>query len=667
MSQSTMHIDGDSIIKGNEHQLRNNGDVIRQHRNEKLDIYEVLELKEMLDELNSYDEILSSAMSTTIEKAKLLGLKPNPWLTISKRKQQQSAHDSSSWQPTNMIVTDRSREISSISRSFKPLTTSEENYDKFQNTEIENIHRHMFTNRQSFDSHRTTQRSNDNDNSDMLTSADNVQDKSESFSKGDNIRLNVFSTQYSVGSKRLCDSRASGIEKQQQNENNTRDGEKNQNLSLLSPQQLNQIVANSKLNPEAKPFTASVGKREQYHRTATNDTNQVTEHQWTSIVNLEKLRHNNRFSPTTFHYANTCVPYSFKPLQANTVANFCMQNTNRFPNPSQQMMAGGPMTASYQMPQMNSQPNQQQQMSNVPSSHAPPSVQQQQHGLHGGHSMMQSPNAPPYVSVSPQVPSPSLQQQAPTTRDRIMSGQINMSSSPGNQMVTQSQQHPSTSSFPPQQYSNNVGSTLPTHTSPTMLISNPPSNGMPYSALTPQHMINAPPPHMTHPSSMIMNQMVPPQVLAQQQQVQQQNRTEDDLGAKCKRAFTVFDERLKSDEARLSAQNPDVITQAAQSLSKKYEALLVSLDVLEMTLRMLQDCSTTLNDFRRLMPSAASVVDAGIHPIANPPIVPVIGRAVDPLQYQFLLNHIQSQTNTLNSVRDMGKKFTDTQTSTSTR
>ena len=79
---------------------------------------------------------------------------------------------------------------------------------------------------------------------------------------------------------------------------------------------------------------------------------------------------------------------------------------------------------------------------------------------------------------------------------------------------------------------------------------------------------------------------------------------------------------------------------------------------------MLQDYASTQNNFRRLMPSPQTVIDASTHS-GHPPtaLVPQMGRPVDQVQYQFLLNKMQTQIESFNALRELGKKFLDTSSS----
>jgi hypothetical protein len=73
---------------------------------------------------------------------------------------------------------------------------------------------------------------------------------------------------------------------------------------------------------------------------------------------------------------------------------------------------------------------------------------------------------------------------------------------------------------------------------------------------------------------------------------------------------------------------------------------------------MLQDYTSTQNSFRRFMPQPQIVMDSSSHSGHPPmPLLPQIGRPVDPIQYQFLLNKMQTQIDSFNSLRDLGKKF----------
>ncbi|CAF0920981.1 unnamed protein product [Adineta steineri] len=208
-----------------------------------------------------------------------------------------------------------------------------------------------------------------------------------------------------------------------------------------------------------------------------------------------------------------------------------------------------------------------------------------------------------------------------------------------------------------------------------------------YSHLSPQQQMmpgpayGQPMMHGNMPSQPIMQQQPqpqqpPPPPPPQQQQPQQQHPAPqpDDLAVKVKRSFTNFDTNLKTflheystilqmDDARLNSQTPDALTQTSQSLVRRYETLLVSLDLFESNLRMLQDYTSTQNDFRRFMPSATTVLESSSHTgHQQTPIAPLIGRPVDPGQYQFLLNKMQTQIDSFNTLRELGKKFLETST-----
>lgn len=82
---------------------------------------------------------------------------------------------------------------------------------------------------------------------------------------------------------------------------------------------------------------------------------------------------------------------------------------------------------------------------------------------------------------------------------------------------------------------------------------------------------------------------------------------------------------------------------------------------------MLQDYTSTQNNFRRYMPSVQAVMESSAH--SNHPPIPLtsqLGRAVDPVQYQFLLNKIQTQIDSFNALREIGKKFLESSSSSST-
>jgi hypothetical protein len=76
---------------------------------------------------------------------------------------------------------------------------------------------------------------------------------------------------------------------------------------------------------------------------------------------------------------------------------------------------------------------------------------------------------------------------------------------------------------------------------------------------------------------------------------------------------------------------------------------------------MLQDYTSTQSTFRRFMPSPQTVAESSAHSGHPPmPLLPQIGRAVDSVQYQFLLNKMQTQIDSFNTLRELGKKFLDT-------
>ncbi len=76
---------------------------------------------------------------------------------------------------------------------------------------------------------------------------------------------------------------------------------------------------------------------------------------------------------------------------------------------------------------------------------------------------------------------------------------------------------------------------------------------------------------------------------------------------------------------------------------------------------MLQDYTSTQNSFRRFMPTPQIVIESSSHSGHPPmPLLPHIGRPVDQIQYQFLLNKMQTQIDLFNNLRELGKKFLDT-------
>lgn len=80
---------------------------------------------------------------------------------------------------------------------------------------------------------------------------------------------------------------------------------------------------------------------------------------------------------------------------------------------------------------------------------------------------------------------------------------------------------------------------------------------------------------------------------------------------------------------------------------------------------MLQDYTATQNNFRRYMPPAQAVVEAATQPGHSPAAInPIIGRPVDQAQYQFLANKMHNQIESFNALRELGKKFLETSSST---
>ncbi len=76
---------------------------------------------------------------------------------------------------------------------------------------------------------------------------------------------------------------------------------------------------------------------------------------------------------------------------------------------------------------------------------------------------------------------------------------------------------------------------------------------------------------------------------------------------------------------------------------------------------MLQDYTSTQSNFRRFMPTPQTIIDSCSYPGHPPmPLLSQIGRPIDPVQYQFLLSKMQTQTDSLNTLRDLGKKFLET-------
>jgi hypothetical protein len=87
---------------------------------------------------------------------------------------------------------------------------------------------------------------------------------------------------------------------------------------------------------------------------------------------------------------------------------------------------------------------------------------------------------------------------------------------------------------------------------------------------------------------------------------------------------------------------------------------------------MLQDYTSTQNDFRRLMApvvsdprrAMASGQGTSIDPSTHPQYqgLAQLNRSADPNYYQILLNRMQTQIDAFNAVRDIGKKFLDNST-----
>ncbi|CAF0982363.1 unnamed protein product [Adineta ricciae] len=189
-----------------------------------------------------------------------------------------------------------------------------------------------------------------------------------------------------------------------------------------------------------------------------------------------------------------------------------------------------------------------------------------------------------------------------------------------------------------------------------------------------QQMMQQPPPQQ-------QQQPLPPpppqqQAPPQQQQPPQQHAAPppDDLSMRLKRSYNNFDSSLKTflheyssvlqmDDARLNSQTPEVLTQTSRNLVQRYESLLVALDLFESNLRMLQDYTVIQNDFRRFMPTPQNVVEASSHSgHQQTQILPTIGRPVDPGQYQFLSNKMQTQIESFSALREAAKKFLETST-----
>lgn len=82
---------------------------------------------------------------------------------------------------------------------------------------------------------------------------------------------------------------------------------------------------------------------------------------------------------------------------------------------------------------------------------------------------------------------------------------------------------------------------------------------------------------------------------------------------------------------------------------------------------MLQDYTATQNSFRRYMPTLQTVIESSTYPgHSSANVAPGISRPVDQMQYQFLLNKMQTQSDSFNALRELGKKFLDASSSTNT-
>lgn len=141
-----------------------------------------------------------------------------------------------------------------------------------------------------------------------------------------------------------------------------------------------------------------------------------------------------------------------------------------------------------------------------------------------------------------------------------------------------------------------------------------------------------------------------------------------------------------------SGLGPEQLSNSSQNLVRKYEILLVSLDLFELNLvknskdrekekrefvsfqRMLQDYSSTQADFRRIVSASlndprrlgqsSGSMDQNVHPNQQT----ISGRGVDVNQFQLVLNKIQSQIDSINSLKEIGKKYLESSTnSVSTR
>ncbi|CAF3006176.1 unnamed protein product [Rotaria socialis] len=206
-----------------------------------------------------------------------------------------------------------------------------------------------------------------------------------------------------------------------------------------------------------------------------------------------------------------------------------------------------------------------------------------------------------------------------------------------------------------------------THPSPQQPMMTAPGYGQPmmHGIMPPQAVMQPqqpPPPQQPQ-------QQQPPQPQQQPAQPQHPVQQQDDLAIKVKRSFSNFDTSLKTflqeyssvlqmDDARLNSQTPDLLAQSSQNLVRRYETLLVALDLFESNLRMLQDYTSTQNNFRRYMPPPTMVAESSAHSgHQSMQISAHIGRAVDPIQYQFLLNKMQTQIDSFNALHDLGKKF----------
>jgi len=186
----------------------------------------------------------------------------------------------------------------------------------------------------------------------------------------------------------------------------------------------------------------------------------------------------------------------------------------------------------------------------------------------------------------------------------------------------------------------------------------------------PQPQVSVPPQQAPTVVQQPTPQQAPQQQTMQQAPQQAPQAAQDDLGARVKRAYVLFENNLKGflhdyssilqmDDARLNSQNPEHLVQISQNLVRRYESLLVTLDLFESNLRMLQDYNSTQSDFRRVVNLSASdrrpiggQGDTGQYPGVHP-----LARQMEPNHYQLFLSRMQTQIGLFKDIREIGKKF----------